>query len=111
MDNSITINLPKDPLSGQNYTIQNNDDHAITICTDNSSIEIAPQVGQIKHENGQLLAYDGNEWHMINDPAHQDGYAEALLFLAKLDIKQVQELYKRKDEFLIELERTLLGKI
>lgn len=77
----------------------------------NSEIEVAPQIGQLKYEDSQLLTYDGNEWHAIGLPGEADGYEEMEKFVDGLSVSQLQQIYKRKEELLIMLESKLLGKI
>jgi|GEM_PF-5836390 len=102
---NITLSKIEDIQNKDNIIAINNDDHSFTISP-------SPNVGDVKIKENKLVAYDGSEWIEVGLPNDDtNGYNEISNFIDQLSVKQLQDIYKNKDELLLQIERKLLGKI
>jgi len=75
-----------------------------------------PREGEVRYhsDKGVMQVYSeaGDGWKDMAMPVSENnGYTEIERFIEKLSVSQLQDVYKRKDELLIQIEKLLLGQI
>jgi len=94
--------------------------HGITVdLASNGNIgysEPVPREGDVRYrkDRGTMQVYSeaGDGWSDVSMPiSENNGYDEIKIFLEKLTVQQLQDVYKNKGDLLITIEKLLLGQI